>query len=244
MMTPDRLDVGLVGRARQIPVLGLALAGAGHIPWFMTEPDPDYRERVLAQLRGVTIRSADEVAQGSDLVIIAPGDGETVASLVADIADGWKAGQIVFHTDPALGVGVLEPARAAGAIPLAIHPVLHFTGTSLDVQRLKDAYFAVTAPATVMPIAQALVVEMGGEPFVVEESDRAAYAEVVDTVATFSRAIIDQSTFRLAEIGIERPGEVLRALAHSAVDESLRRSADGAIDPVEAWLDDSAEDDD
>ena len=136
------------------------------------------------------------------------------------------------------------PARAAGAIPLAIHPILHFTGTSLDVQRLKDAYFAVTAPATVMPIAQALVVEMGGEPIVINEADRPAFAEVVDTVATFSRAIIDQSTFRLTEIGVERPGEVLRALAHSAVDESLRRSADGAVDPVEAWLDDSLEDDD
>lgn len=244
MMTPGRLDVGLVGTAREIPVIGLALAGAGHIPWFMTEPRPEARETSLAQLRGVTVRPADEVVQGSDLVVIAPGEGETVESLVADIADGWKAGQIVFHTDPARGIDVLEPARAAGAITLAIHPVLHFTGTSLDVQRLKDAYFAVTAPATVMPIAQALVVEMGGEPFVVDEADRAAYAEVVDTVATFSRAIIDQSTFRLTEIGVERPGEVLRALAHSAVDESLRRSADGAIDPVEAWLDDSADDDD
>lgn len=244
MMTPGRLDVGLVGTAREIPVIGLALAGAGHIPWFMTEPRPEARETSLAQLRGVTIRPADEVVQGSDLVVIAPGEGETVESLVADISDGWKAGQIVFHTDPARGIDVLEPARAAGAITLAIHPVLHFTGTSLDVQRLKDAYFAVTAPATVMPIAQALVVEMGGEPFVVDEADRAAYAEVVDTVATFSRAIIDQSTFRLTEIGVERPGEVLRALAHSAVDESLRRSADGAIDPVEAWLDDSTEDDD
>lgn len=244
MMTPGRLDVGLVGTAREIPVIGLALAGAGHIPWFMTEPAPDARETSLAQLRGVTVRPADEVVQGSDLVVIAPGDGETVESLVADIADGWKAGQIVFHTDPGYGIDVLEPARAAGAITLAIHPVLHFTGTSLDVQRLKDAYFAVTAPATVMPIAQALVVEMGGEPFVVEESDRAAYAEVVDTVSTFSRAIIDQSTFRLTEIGVERPGEVLRALAHSAVDESLRRSADGAVDPVEAWLDDETSDDD
>ena len=244
MMTPGRLDVGLVGTAREIPVIGLALAGAGHIPWFMTDPEDDYRERVVAQLRGVTIRPADEVVQGSDLVVIAPGDGQSVASLVAEIGDGWKAGQIVFHTDPALGVDVLEPARAAGAIPLAIHPVLHFTGTSLDVQRLKDAYFAVTAPATMMPIAQALVVEMGGEPFVVDEADRAAYAEVVDTVATFSRAIIDQSTFRLNELGVERPGEVLRALAHSAVDESLRRSADGAIDPVKAWLDDTTDDDD
>ena len=34
---------------------------------------------------------------------------------------------------------------------------------------------AVTAPATVLPIAQALVVELGGEPFVLEEPARPAY---------------------------------------------------------------------
>jgi predicted short-subunit dehydrogenase-like oxidoreductase (DUF2520 family) len=101
---------------------------------------------------------------------------------------------------------------------------------------MKDAYCAVTAPATALPIAQALVVEMGGEPFVVEESDRTAYAEIIDTVSTFSKAIIDQSTFRLTQIGVDRPGEVLRALVHSAVDESLRRNADGSIDTVEQWL--------
>ena len=47
------------------------------------------------------------------------------------------------------GVDVLRPAAAAGAIPLAVHPALDFTGTSLDLARLAESWFAVTAAAPV-----------------------------------------------------------------------------------------------
>lgn len=244
MMTPGRLEVGLVGTAPELAILGLALAGAGHFPWTITEPAAADRERVVALLRGVSIRSAEDILASTELVIVGPGEGESVHDIVTSLAGHWRPGHIVLHTAPQHGVAVLEPATRAGAIPLAVHPVLAFTGTSLDLHRLKGAYFGVTAPNVALPIAQALVVEMGGEPFVIAEDDRPAYADAVGAVASFSRAIIDQSTFRLAEIGIERPGEVLRALAHSTIEEALRESADGAVDPIERILDESDSDDD
>jgi predicted short-subunit dehydrogenase-like oxidoreductase (DUF2520 family) len=244
MMTPGRLEVGLVGTAPELAIMGLALAGAGHFPWVITEPAPADRERVVSMLRGVTIRPAAEVVAATQLIIIGAGVGETVADIVESLVDAWKPGQIVLHTSAEFGIGVLEPATNKGVIPLAIHPVLTFTGTSLDLHRMKDAHFAVTAPAVALPIAQALVVEMGGEPFVVAEDDRAAYADAIATVGSFSRAIVDQATFRLQEIGVEHPGAVLRALAHSAVEEALRASSDGAIDPIGRWLDETTSEDD
>lgn len=244
MMTPGRLEVGLVGTAPELAIMGLALAGAGHFPWVITEPAPADRERVVSLLRGVTISPAAEVVAATQLVIIGAGEGETVADIVESLVDSWRPGQIVLHTSAEFGIGVLQPATNKGVIPLAIHPVLTFTGTSLDLHRMKDAHFAVTAPAVALPIAQALVVEMGGEPFVIDEDDRAAYADAVATVGSFSRAIVDQATFRLQEIGVEHPGAVLRALAHSAVEEALRASSDGAIDPIGRWLDETTTEDD
>jgi predicted short-subunit dehydrogenase-like oxidoreductase (DUF2520 family) len=244
MMTPGRLEVGLVGTAPELAIMGLALAGAGHFPWVITEPAPADRERVVSMLRGVSIQSPAEVVTATELVIIGAGAGETVAEIVESLVDSWRPGQIVLHTSAEFGIGVLEAATRKGVIPLAIHPVLTFTGTSLDLHRMKDAHFAVTAPTVALPIAQALVVEMGGESFVVAEEDRAAYADAVATVGSFSRAIVDQATFRLQEIGVEHPGAVLRALAHSAVEEALRASSDGAIDPIGRWLDDTVSDDD
>ena len=54
--------------------------------------------------------------------------------------------------------------RAGRRRPLALHPVMTFTGTEVDLARLVGATFGVTAPEVLRPVAEALVVEMGGEP--------------------------------------------------------------------------------
>jgi predicted short-subunit dehydrogenase-like oxidoreductase (DUF2520 family) len=86
-----------------------------------------------------------------------------------------------------------------------------------------SASTAVTAPGPVQPIGQALVVEMGGEPIIIAEDDRAAYAEAIATATSFSSAIVDQATGLLASIGIEMPGAVLGPLVRSSVENALRR---------------------
>ena len=125
---------------------------------------------------------------------------------------------------------MLRPAFASGIIPLAIHPAMTFTGTSIDIARLSDSYFAVTAPTPVLPIAQALVVEMGGEPVVVGEADRASYAEAVDTATAFATSIVEQATSLLSGIGIERPGAVIAPLVRSAMENALARTDHASTD--------------
>ena len=44
------------------------------------------------------------------------------------------------------GLRVLQRATDVGAIPLAIHPALPLTGTTMDLERLSGAAFGVTAP--------------------------------------------------------------------------------------------------
>ena len=126
-----------------------------------------------------------------------------------------------MHTAPGVGCSVLAPAVAAGAIPLAVHPAMVFTGTSLDLVRLRESYCAVTAPTPVLPIGQALVVEMGGEPVIVAEADRATYAEAIATATSFSAEIVRQSTSLLEGLGIESPAGVLGPLLRSSVETAL-----------------------
>ncbi len=100
-----------------------------------------------------------------------------------------------------------------------------FTGTSVDLTRLRDAYCAVTAPAPVLPIAQALVVEMGAEP----SSSRSRTARVRRRRAC-GGVVLDRDRRPVrrhaVRIGVERPGRVLGALVRSAVDNALA-AADG-----------------
>src|SRR5699024_8262347 len=100
-------------------------------------------------------------------------------------------------------------------------PAMTFTGTSMDLRQLAATYAAVSAPGPVLPIAQALAVELGCEPVVLAETDRAAYADAIETAAQFSRQIVQQSTGMLRAIGIENPGGFLSSLVRSTVDRAL-----------------------
>jgi predicted short-subunit dehydrogenase-like oxidoreductase (DUF2520 family) len=225
-MTRDgRLGIGIIGAGRVGPVVGAALAGAGHAVTGITSGSDD--DRAAAVLPGVPVLDALEVVRRSELVIVAVPHDE-LPGLISGIAelDGWQMGQLVLHTDPAHGIEVLRPAAALGAIPLAVHPAIAFTGTTIDLRQLQAAFAAVTAPAAVLPIAQALAVEMGCEPVVVAEDDRAAYAEAIQTASEFSRAIVQQATGLLRGIGVENPGGYLSALVGSTVEQALREASD------------------
>ncbi|MFZ2963979.1 MAG: DUF2520 domain-containing protein, partial [Rhodoglobus sp.] len=91
----------------------------------------------------------------------------------------------------------------------------------LDLVRLRESWCAVTAPNAVLPIAQALVVEMGAEPVVIAEADRGTWAEAVATASSFSAEIVRQSTGLLADLGVEAPANVLGPLLRSSVETAL-----------------------
>jgi predicted short-subunit dehydrogenase-like oxidoreductase (DUF2520 family) len=216
------LGVGVIGAGRVGPVIASALAGAGHALVGIATADEVNRERVQAMLPGVPILPIPELVERSELVILAIPESE-LAPLVAGLAatGAWQPGQLVLHTAPGAGVSVLAPAAKAGAIPLAVHPAMVFTGTSLDLVRLRESWCAVTAPTPVLPIAQALVVEMGAEPVVIAEADRPAWAEAVAIATSFSAEIVRQSTGLLADLGVESPSAVLGPLVRSSVETAL-----------------------
>jgi predicted short-subunit dehydrogenase-like oxidoreductase (DUF2520 family) len=225
-----RLGVGTIGAGRVGAVLASALANAGHALTGISAVSTPSLERAAVMLPGVPVLPIPDVVERSELVLLAVPESELEA-LVSGLADAgvWQPGQLVLHTAAGFGTGVLDPARRAGAIPLAVHPAMSFTGTSIDLARLPGTWFAVTAPAPVLPIAQALVVEMGGEPFVVAERDRAAYAEAIDTAVSFSTAIVDQASGLLDGIGVGRPGAVLAQLVRSSVENALARHDAGPL---------------
>lgn len=233
-----RLGVGVIGAGRVGPVVAAALRDAGHAVVGITAgSDPD---RVDAVLPGVPTLDAPEVVRRAELVVIAVPHAE-LAGLVAGLAETgtWQPGQLVMHVDPAFGVDVLAPALRSGAIPLAVHPAISFTGTSIDLRQLAAGYAAVTAPAPVLPIAQALAVELGCEPVVVAEADRAAYAEAIATATDFSRSIVRQAAGLLAGVGVDNPGGYLSALVRSSVDQALAENTPPGADtlPPEATID-------
>ena len=230
---PARLRVGVIGAGRVGAVLGAALDAAGHEVVAASGLSAVSAERAARLLPGVPLLPADEVVAVADLVVLAVPD-DTLVGLVAGLAEtgAWRAGQLAFHTSGAHGLAALGPAERAGVLPLALHPAMTFTGVPEDAARLTGAPFGVTSRSEHRPVAETLVLEMGGEPFFVAEEDRRLYHAALVTGANHLVTLVAEAADLLRTAGIGDPGRVLAPLLTAALDNGLRRGDRGLTGPV------------
>ena len=226
---PGRLGIGVIGSGKVGAVLGSALRAAEHQIVGVHAVSEASKERAEMLLPGVPVLEIPEILRRAELVLLAVPD-DALADLVAGLAAAghWQTGQLVVHTAGRYGTKVLAPATQTGAIALAIHPAMTFTGMSMDLERLTDCAFGVTASNMVLPIAQALVVEMGGEPVVIAEENRPIYHAALAHASNHLVTVAGQSAGLLASIGIEQPERVLSALMRASLENALA-SGEGAL---------------
>ncbi|HEY5833133.1 Rossmann-like and DUF2520 domain-containing protein [Streptomyces sp.] len=226
---PARLAVGVVGAGRVGPALAAALKRAGHRPVAASAVSDASRRRAEALLPGVPLREPAAVLAEADLVLLTVPD-DALPALVTGLAGtgAVRPGQLVVHTSGRYGTSVLEPALRAGALPLALHPAMTFTGTPVDVQRLVGCSFGVTAPGELRMAAEALVIEMGGEPEWIEEAARPLYHAGLAIGANHLVTLVAQARDLLKEAGVAEPGRMLGPLLGAALDNALR-SGDAAL---------------
>jgi predicted short-subunit dehydrogenase-like oxidoreductase (DUF2520 family) len=225
----SRLRVGVLGAGRVGAVLGAALQAAGHEVVALSAVSEASRRRAEALLPTVPVVAADEVPRQASLVLLTvPDDAlpDLVAGLVATGA--LRPGQLLVHTSGRHGLAVLEPATRRGALPIALHPVLPFTGTDVDLARLHGASFGVTAPDPLRPIAESLVLEMGGEPVWLLDEQRPLWHAALAHGANHLVTLVASAADLLRTAGVERPGQVLAPLLGAALDGALR-SGDAAL---------------
>jgi len=230
---PARLDVGVVGSGRVGAVLGAALRRAGHKVVAASGVSDASRARAEALLPGVPLLPVEEVVRRAELVLLAVPD-DALTDLVAGLAStrGWQAGQLVVHTSGRHGLEVFDAARDQHVLGLALHPAMTFTGTPLDLDRLADCCFGVTAPEPLRPVAEALVLEIGSEPVWVEQEMRPLYHAALAHGANHLVTLIAQSLQALAAAGVEQPARVLGPLVAAALDNALRAGDAALTGPV------------
>src|SRR5674536_383961 len=103
-----------------------------------------------------------------------------------------------------------------------------FTESTPDLERLSGASFGVTAPEPLRPVAEALVLEMGGEPVVVADALRPLYHAALAVGANHLVTLVAEAVALLGAAGVEHPARVIAPLLHAALDNALRLG-DGAL---------------
>ncbi|WP_329021801.1 Rossmann-like and DUF2520 domain-containing protein [Streptomyces sp. NBC_00690] len=226
---PARLTVGVVGAGRVGPALAASLQLAGHRPVAVSAVSEASVRRAAVLLPDVPIVPPAEVLARAELVLLTVPD-DALTGLVEGLVDtgAVRPGQLLVHTSGRFGVQVLAPATRAGALPLALHPAMTFTGTSVDVQRLAGCSFGVTAPVELRLAAEALVIEMGGEPEWVDEQSRPLYHAALSLGANHLVTLVAQAMELLRTAGVAAPDRMLGPLLGAALDNALR-SGDAAL---------------
>jgi predicted short-subunit dehydrogenase-like oxidoreductase (DUF2520 family) len=230
---PARLAVGVVGAGRVGPALAAALRLAGHRPVAVSGVSEASRRRAEALLPGVPLVEPAEVLARADLVLLTVPD-DVLPGLVTGLAEtgAVRPGQLLVHTSGRYGTAVLDPALRAGALPLALHPAMTFTGTSVDVQRLAGCPFGVTAPEELRLAAEALVVEMGGEPEWIAEQARPLYHAALAIGSNHLVTLVAQARELLTAAGVANPGRMLGPLLGASLDNALRSGDQALTGPV------------
>ncbi len=230
---PARLAVGIIGAGRAGTALGAALARAGHQIVAASAVSDASLRRAHANFPGAVITEPGQVLRRADLALLTVPD-DALPGLVAGLAatEAPLQGRMLAHASGRYGVSVLEPAVRLGALPLALHPVMTFTGRGDDVDRLRGTCFGVTAPEVLRPAAEGLVIEMGGEPVFIAEEHRDLYHAAIAGAANHLVTLVAQAMDLLRTAGVGEPARLLAPLLAASLDNALRLGDAGLTGPV------------
>ncbi len=206
-LRPARLKVGVISAGRVGTALGVALERAEHVVVACSAISEESRQRARRRLPDTLVRPAADVAGDAELLLLAVPDTE-LAGIVAGLAatGAVRAGTIVVHTSGATGIGVLAPLTEQGCLPLAVHPAMTFTGSDEDIDRLSESCFGITAADEIgYAIAAALTLEIGAEPFRVDETARTLYHAALCHGGNHVVTVIDDA---LAALRAALPGRL------------------------------------
>jgi predicted short-subunit dehydrogenase-like oxidoreductase (DUF2520 family) len=230
---PARLRVGVIGPGRAGIALGRALARAGHEITGASAVSEASKQRARDNFPLARLAEPAQVLEDADLVLMTVPD-DVLPGLVEGLAATGApyAGRLVAHASGAHGVRILDPATRAGGLPLALHPVMTFPGRPDDLDRLAGISFGVTAPDQLRTVAEALVIEMGGEPVFIAEENRALYHAALASGANHLVTLVVEAAELLSKAGVPDPSRMLTPLLTAALDNALRLGDAGLTGPV------------
>jgi predicted short-subunit dehydrogenase-like oxidoreductase (DUF2520 family) len=233
MITSSSQRVGVVGAGRVGAVLAAALQRQGQeIVSVAGESDASMR-RATQLLPGVPVLKPTAVARSCDVLLLTVPD-DMLENVVTQLAasGALHAGQYVVHTSGSHGLRVLDPAAEVGARSVALHPAMTFTGTSLDLERLPDCVFGVTAGPAERGWAEALVDELSGRVIWVPEELRSLYHAGLAHGANHLVTLVSQAMELLSAAGADDPAATLRPLLTAALDNALEQGDTALTGPI------------
>ena len=231
---PARLSVSVISAGRVGTALGAALERRGHVVSAVVARSERSRELAARRLPDARLTDLVDAAESSELVILAVPDS-ALPGVIDELAeaDSFRPGHIVVHVAGAVGAEVLRPAADAGAVVVAAHPAMTFAGGDADIERMEGCSWALTAPDEVgLVVGQMLVMETGGLPVTVAESERALYHAALAHGANHLVSLVNDAAEALASSFTVLPGGAVEGDPDGLLGPDAQTLARRALEPL------------
>lgn len=240
-MGAPRLTAGVVSAGAVGTAVGEALERAGHRVTGVVARSEASRGRARLRLPGARVGDAAAVCSDAELIVLAVPDG-ALPEVAEEVARHVGPGRIVLHCAGSMGRAVLDPCALAGALTIAAHPAMTFTGRPDDADRLAGCPWGVTAGDDVArTVAELLIGELGGRVVAVPEELRGLYHAGMAHGANHLAAVVADAVamLRVATGEGGQPAEapnraaaLLRPLLEASLDNALRWGSSSLTGPA------------
>ncbi|MDQ4006185.1 MAG: DUF2520 domain-containing protein [Actinomycetota bacterium] len=222
------MDVAVVGAGRVGTAVAVLLAGVGHRIVAVSGREAS-RARASEFLPEAPFLPTPQAVAEAEVVLLTVPD-DAIAEVAREVAPSLMPGAAVAHLSGALGLDVLEPARAVDARPLSIHPLQTVPDVEAGIQGLPGSYVAVTADdEDTYRIGEGLAADLGARAFRLPDDRKPLYHAAAVFCSNYLVAVeaIAERLFGLA--GIEEPLQALAPLARASLANALDRGPTAAL---------------
>ena len=224
------MDIAVVGAGRVGTAIAVALRTAGHEVVAVSGRSAT-AARAARYLPGVPVLAPSEAARRAAVVILAVPD-DVLPSVVSALADegGFRDAGWAVHVSGAARLEVLDPAAAAGAHRLGLHPLQTFPTAEDALERLGGARIAITSEDVEGEAFGALLVgDMGGVGFPIQDQARPLYHAAAVFASNYLVAVSSVAAELFAAAGVVDPAAAMAPLQRATLENIERLGAGAAL---------------
>jgi predicted short-subunit dehydrogenase-like oxidoreductase (DUF2520 family) len=222
------MDLAVIGAGRVGTAIAVLLARAGHRVAAVSGREGTV-ERAARFLPGVPVLPETEAAGAADVVLLGVPDA-LIESTVARVAPALRPRAAVVHLSGALGLSALQPAEAAGAMPIAVHPLQTFPTVESAVERMPGSAAAVTARTEeAYALGEVLARDAGALPFRLPDEARPLYHAGAVLASNAVAALMELAERVLLAAGVHDPVQKFLPLTRATVENFGELGAAGAL---------------
>ncbi len=166
------LKLGFIGAGTVGTALSLRLSEKGYQVVAVASRSQTSAEKLAQAIKGCRAVSRQAVADSADLVFITTPDG-AIGPVTSEVK--WRHGQSVVHCSGADSTDILEPARQAGALVGAFHPLQTFASVKQAIDNIPGSTFAIEAEEPLLTVLKNMAAALDGQWIELKAGDKVLY---------------------------------------------------------------------